>query len=157
MEQIKNSKWVAQDEIKQLQLVSMEQGNALKKLGFNLQTDEYFFFGDKGWESLCDGNGMYANGVASDKYIARPTVELALRWIRMEFNVFVLILPSTLVLQKEVPVWWDFRVLDLTKKPRKVDWAQFVNIMGDPFSSYDEALIAALTFCLDYLTKKKKK
>ena len=76
----------------ELQLVSFEQAKLLKSLGFDWQCTGYY---------KIDGNGMFysdrENYNEREEYYSRPTVALALMWLRevKGIHMYVIMEPSS--------------------------------------------------------------
>jgi hypothetical protein len=64
--------------------VDFENAKLLKEIGFNCLTKEYYQKG-KGIEGLVTGK-MDRHNSKEDFYISAPTIDLAIEWIRINFD-----------------------------------------------------------------------
>jgi hypothetical protein len=72
---------------KQLQLVTYEQAQRLKKLGFNIEVPVQDVYAEDRHNVFVDCETGWVNWNAKKGYISAPTVALALKWIRDEKNI----------------------------------------------------------------------
>ena len=118
---------------------SKEVSKLLKEKGFNEFCYTYYDNTDNSIKRFNKGlyfnNTSYPWGVSYDindvkKYIIAPTHQMAMRWLREEHNIKIMIRPY----------------VDGTYSYEILNGFWYVN-----FDSYEEAVEAAIKYCLEYL------
>lgn len=74
---------------RQLDLCNFEQSQKLKKLGFNIPCRTYFFYNIERTLLIGEGDIDNYNSEEWGDYFLRPTIVLAIKWLREEKAIFV--------------------------------------------------------------------
>ena len=127
--------------MKELPLITFEQAKKLKELGFDWDTKFYFDF--IGHECSSHSNINYNKSVES--IYSRPTTALALKWLRDEKEIDVLV---------------------LVDKANNYYYSHIENYLGSEYDvnvetkhnseTYEQAESEGLDYTLDYLLKELK-
>ncbi len=84
----------------QLDLVNFEQAQKLKQLGFDTETRRFFNLSKK------ERYGVMAQRNVAAAFISRPTVPLALKWLRDKKKIFVWICYEQYFLVRTDGAWY---------------------------------------------------
>ena len=123
--------------------VSFETAKLLKEKGFNERICHYY--DDE--EFLHKNTGLYlCNSAELDGRITAPTLQMAMKWLRENFNINPV--PYALSLG------WAFDIFDLSN--RDITGCKKLFSMDLPsesecYNSYEEACEAAIKYCLENL------
>ena len=120
--------------------VSFETAKLLKEKGFN--KDAYTM-------SMYDENGEAKDVLllrAGEEPVLRPTLQMAMKWLRENFNMNPVPYATS--------IGWYFEVFDLTH--RDITGCALLYRVGIPskeytFDTYEEACEAAIKYCLENL------
>lgn len=116
--------------------VSFETAKILKEKGFNENTKSYYVCEDN---DVCvgyvDGLEGVSNSELEEDFCARPTLQMAMKWLREVHNLRIVVFPYD---NSALPyIWYIFA--NNGDKPNKAN-------------SYEEACEAAIKYCLENLT-----
>ena len=117
--------------------VSFEVAKLLKEKGFDVPSykpEEWLF-------CMYDEEGKLQWGCYSDDWYCRVTLQMAMKWLRNKYKMFVLIEYSTFDFDAIRPFLWSIR-------ETKIDGGL---ICGSYYSSYEKACEAAIKYCLENL------
>lgn len=117
--------------------VSFETAKLLKEKGF----DEYCGYYDKTGEYISAPNNTFNH--KGDEYISAPTLQVAMKWLREVHKLFI----EIAVGDYEGRIWYDFDVINIGEKDIPI--VPIVDIVK--FKTYEEAVEAALKYCLTNL------
>lgn len=130
----------------ELQLVSQEQANSLKIAGFNGRCSDYWMYSGGEWQIFTGENRDYNRRLSSPQTYSRPTVALAIKWLRDVKDVDINILRYN-------PVMTEDKAYSVTI----IHNAEHIKLpelyRGE--KSYKAAESAGLDAALEYLTKQK--
>lgn len=117
--------------------VSFETAKLLKEKGFEGDVNAYYHIWDNG-HRVCPVQ-EFTHSEAPHLYIPAPTQSMAMKWLREEYNLFIWVSAET---RRSLPYY--YQIFDLSKKE---DW---VICIGDSiYGSYEQAVEAAIKYCLD--------
>lgn len=116
--------------------VSFETAKLLKEKGFDVPTKEFYSEAGKTLSGACSYNWNDDEGDCS-----RPSLWLAMKWLREVHNLFILVEFSTFEFSKERPFMWSIRY-------QKVDGDY---IGGTYHPTYEKACESAIKYCLEEL------
>ena len=125
--------------------VGFETAKLLKEKGFDEATHGYYPIVGKAKESFHKG-AMYRWNYFSDRGIAAPTLQMATKWLRENFNINPVPYATS--------IGWYFEVFDLTQ--RDITGCALLYQVGIPskektFETCEEACEAGIRYCLENL------
>lgn len=122
-----------------LRLTTLEQSLKLKKIGFNVKLPKYFKWTEQHNQFLPRISYSYIDyncySPRPELYVTRPTVALALMWLREEKKIFASIYPSANMQR------WHIRIHK---------FEEYENIVSS-YPLHDDAQDAALNIILDLI------
>ncbi len=127
-----------------LPLVSEVNGFKLKKLGFEWKVNYYHMDAVGLTSSITESGDNYNRenifGVEYSRYCSIPIIDLAIRWLEMEYEIYI----------SKDWVNMNFSFIDYSD-PDNIDDAYEIDIMGEGFETPDDSLQYILGAALDYL------
>ena len=121
--------------------VSFENSKILKEKGFGEECLGTYNTGDK--ELNISSECSYSNDLNDDMFIAAPTLQMAMKWLREVHNIFIQV--DYIWSTKELYTY-TFDIHNM-KSARSI----FSTPYGELFNSYEEACEAAIKYCLTNL------
>lgn len=118
--------------------VSFETAKLLKEKGFDVVTEKCYILDNS---NLCAVTvGQLFNGKPQGKYeIAAPTLQMAMKWLREVHHIFI---------QVELYSKRNDYCFDVFKNTHRI-LIEYLEVCN----SYEEAVVAALNYCLNNLIK----
>jgi len=126
----------------ELQLVDFEQAQLLKKLGFDWKTADGWSYFNNSWNITFAGPDTRTQKWEGPLDISRPTVALALKWLRDVMGVHVVIRLEPSIASTHY-IFSTHRTISPTVVTRRSDFGRF--------ATYELAESAFLTKVLDSL------
>lgn len=120
--------------------VSYEVAKLLKEKGFNEICSRYYNSQFNEMRTVGDICMMNWNSI-SDEYISIPTLQMAMKWLREEYKIFICIVFL------EEPDMYGFTIEDTLSKK------YLATSKNDGHQTYEEACEAAIMYCLENLIK----
>lgn len=123
----------------QLNLVNLEQATKLKELGFDWEVELYFYKGHPNKSKLWNRN-LYQD------QCSRPTVELALKWLRNAMRFPIVILGTS-----------KPELYHIAYQDTNTHWSILKNDAGITlYLRYEEAQSTGLDYALNHLLTQNK-
>lgn len=126
-----------------LQIVTIEQAEKLKELGFDLPADRYYEKDDGRIVFVPYNTENINSHIDFPVYISAPTVAFAIKWLRDEKDCNVIV---------------NAAIMGNGKKMYDIDYfyGNIKDAHAGIYNTYEEAESAGLTDILDYLINHKK-
>ena len=121
--------------------VSFEVAKLLKEKGFDEKAKSYFT--DDGLAGYKFGNGEKSNSELDECFYSRPTLQMAMKWLREVHNLEIYPYHNNSTIYNSK--WW----IEIIEYPNSV--SEYESGKDEEFDTYEEACEAGIKYCLENL------
>lgn len=119
--------------------VSFETAKMLKEKNFDLKANHIYRENGK---YCCLTESVYYNSIVSKNEYTAPSQSIVMRWLREVFHLYII---TNLIIDFGGKLYWDYSIDTVVNTDR------VSSISTDIFDSYEEAVEAAIKYCLENL------